>query len=82
MQSKETVNKLQEEVQRGKRKTARLFEYVAILLLALGIFGFKETKDVFILAFPACLAYSASLRGLDAKWPSTPSDRMRGDEPY
>lgn len=59
------------EESRGKRKTARLFEYVSILLLALGIFGFKETKDVFILAFPTCLAYSAALRGLDAKWPSS-----------
>jgi len=81
MQSKEDVSKLQEDVQRGKRKTARIFEYIAILLLALGVFGFKETRDVFILAFPACLAYSASLRGLDAKWPSSP-DRMRRDEPH
>jgi hypothetical protein len=81
MQSKEDVDKIQEEVQRGKRKTARIFEYIAILLLALGVFGFKETRDVFILAFPACLAYSASLRGLDAKWPSTPN-RMWGDEPH
>lgn len=82
MQSKETTdNNHQKEIQRGKRKTARLFEFIAIALLALGVYGFKETQSVFMLAFPTCLAYSASLRGLDAKWPSSaPSDRMRGDE--
>ena len=68
------------EVQRGKRKTARLFEFIAIVLLALGVYGFKETQGVFILAFPTCLAYAASLRGLDAKWPSS-TDRVRRYEP-
>lgn len=59
------------DVQRGKRKTARLFEFVAIALLALAIYGFKEAQSVFILAFPTILTYSAALRGLDAKWPSS-----------
>ena len=59
------------DIQRGKRKTARIFEYVAIALLALGVYGFKETQSVFMLAFPTCLAYSGALRGLDAKWPSS-----------
>lgn len=58
------------ETQRGKRKAARVFECVAIVLLALGVFGFKDTQNVFLLAFPTCLAYSGALRGLDAKWPS------------
>jgi len=58
------------ELQRGKRKAARLFEFVAIALLALAVYGFKEAQSVFILAFPTILAYSAALRGLDAKWPS------------
>lgn len=63
-------DKITTEEQRGKRKAARVFEVVAIVLLALAVFGFKDTQDVFLLAFPACLAYSGALRGLDAKWPS------------
>lgn len=66
------------DVQRGKRKTARLFEFVAIALLALAIYGFKEAQSVFILAFPTILTYSAALRGLDAKWPSGGVQRPSG----
>lgn len=71
-------NEVNEDIQRGKRKTARLFEWVAIILLALAVYGFKEAQSVFILAFPAILAYSASLRGLDAKWPSDRVQRPSG----
>lgn len=66
------------ELQRGKRKAARLFEFVAIALLALAVYGFKEAQSVFILAFPTILAYSAALRGLDAKWPSNGLQQSSG----
>lgn len=66
------------KVQRGKRKTARLFEFVAIALLALAVYGFKEAQSVFILAFPTILTYSAALRGLDAKWPSNGLQQSSG----
>ena len=65
-----TDNSVTEATQRGKRKAARVFEAVAIILLVSAVFGFKETQDVFLLAFPTCLAYSGALRGLDAKWPT------------
>lgn len=61
--------------QRGKRKSARLFEIAALILLGFAAYGYKEAQSVFTIAFPLMLTYSGSLRGLDAKWPS---DRLLG----
>ena len=59
---------VQPEVQRGKRKTARIFEIVAIGLIGLAVWDFGATHEIFSLAFTVCLTYSAALRGLDARF--------------
>ncbi len=53
------------EEQRGKRKAAFRFELLAIALVGAAIADIGSTGAIFTLAFPACLAYAASLRGID-----------------
>ena len=58
------------DIQRGKRKAAIRFELLAVVLVGLAVFEVGGINEVFAITFTSCLAYSAALRGLDAKWPS------------
>ena len=59
-----------QEVQRGKRKTARYVEIVMTLLIVASLMEVPNALEIFKLVLFPGLAYSATLRGLDGMFAS------------
>lgn len=57
-----------EDVQRGKRRTARYTELVLVTLMTCALFEVPNAFEIFKVVLIPALAYSAALRGLDAAY--------------